>query len=182
MDLLDDGQYENMLKHWGGLLKTFDKIIFHMGTECTSLSRVRDRSVRTRLRSMTKPWGLDRNNPKVIEGNRLVIRTAHMVRWILSRGGAGSIENPARSYLWTLLAQLLPNIACQDVLFSACMFGAPWLKPTMLRVFGDLDLRPLGKVCRRINGHLSCGRSEHVKLGFGDAPTRQAAEYTPGLL
>ena len=70
-DLLDDGQYHQLLRHWESLLKEFNVILFHLGTDCSSVTKVRDRSFRTRLRSSHRPWGLNKAHPKVIDGEQV---------------------------------------------------------------------------------------------------------------
>ena len=95
-----------------------------------------------------------------------------------------TVENPRRSYLWKYLDQL-PQATSEttDVHLSACMFGAPYQKHTTLKCL-NWNPQKLGRTCSLVDGTFSCGRSQeegHVVLEFGQARTRDAAEYVPGL-
>ena len=146
-DLADDDQFEQLLDLWRhscaqGLLP-----IFHMGTPCSSFSRARDRSARTRIRSPQHPWGLF-PHPASQLGNQLAIRSACCVRLFLELGGTGSIENPASSYIWPVLDELLGDLESVDIFYHQCRFGSPFKKPTRLRVWGDLDLASRANMCK----------------------------------
>ena len=180
-DLADDGQFEELLALWQHWASQGFKPIFHMGTPCSSFSRARDRGAKTRIRSPQHPWGLF-PHPASQLGNALAIRSAFAVRHFLELGGSGSIENPASSYLWPVLDELLGDVEATDVLYNQCRFGSPFKKPTRLRVWGDLDLSSLAKTCtppsrQAASGKHSCGRRFHLELGFGKTPTRLATAY-----
>ena len=131
-------------------------------------SRARDRSFRTRLRSTAQPWGLFQH-PTSQLGNIFAYRSAFAVRVFLELGGSGSIENPASSYLWQVLDELLEGLECTDTFYHQCRFGSPFKKPTRLRVWGDLDLSALGRTCSpplAVGGKHTCGRRYHEELGF----------------
>ena len=92
-------------------------------------------------------------------------------------GAMASMENPSASYLWSSLA-FDPDIAFEDVIFTPCMFGASYKKPTRLRCWG---WKPavLDSICRTVGGVNSCGNLNHAVLEFGGASTAQAAAYHP---
>ena len=181
VDLLDDAAFQQLLDFWERARIGVDQLVFHLGTDCTSFARVRDRSTKTRLRSKIWPWGFDKEEHVTAQGNRLARRTAEIVRWMTDRGATGSIENPVGSYLWQVLGELLYDLDWQDVFLTYCMYGRPYRKATQLRTFGDLDLRPLSRVCKRRAGKLSCGRAEHEILEFGGRSTSEASVYPPQL-
>ena len=143
---MDDDQFDDLLALWRRWAAQGLKPIFHMGTPCSSFSRARDRSLRTKLRSTTHPWGLF-HHPTTLLGNQFAMRSAFAVRVFLELGGTGSIENPASSYLWQVLDELLPGVESTDVFYHQCRFQSPYKKPTRLRVWGDLDLSSLGRLC-----------------------------------
>ena len=62
--------------------------------------------------------------------------------------------------MWPCLDDIL-DAPARDVFLCHCMFGSCYQKPTRLRVYGTLDLRPLGKICVRRCGALACGRKAH---------------------
>ena len=92
------------------------------------------------------PMGLF-EHPTSQLGNQFAMRSAFAVRMFLELGGTGSVENPASSYLWQVLDELLPGVESADIFYNQCRFGSPYKKPTRLRVWGDLDLSSLGRLC-----------------------------------
>ena len=159
---------------WENLGGVERRIVAHFGTPCASFSRARDRSARTRLRSKEHPWGFSRTCPVTELGNQLARRTAELIRFLVRRGGAATVENPADSYLWACLDALLSDVPSEDVFLTQCMFGTPWRKATRIRVFGPLNLASLGRVCGAASDFRprfhrrapSCGQGVHVRLGF----------------
>ena len=81
------------------------------------------------------PFGIWRH-PKVREGNRFAHATVALVCAFRDLGGAGTVENPAGSYLWPVLDRLMPRVPAEDIFLSQCMFGTPYRKNTRLRVYG----------------------------------------------
>ena len=82
--------------------------------------------------------------------------------------------------MWLVFDEIM-SIPFVDIHFMQCRFGSPFYKPTRLRVFGDLDLRKLNKVCTKKLGVFTCGKAFHQGLGFGATPTALAAAYPSSL-
>ena len=175
--LLSGEDVDSLLSLWREACRAGRSPIFHLTPPYRSFSRACDRSNRTRLRSRARPWGFEENHWKTAEGNAAALRSAFLVRQLLQLGGAGSVGNPANSYLWQVFDEMLGDLEHSDVHYHQCMFGAPIRKPTRLRVFGDLDLGSLGRICTRRFGKFACGRRFHLPLGFGGVPTSVTAAY-----
>ena len=97
--------------------------------------------------------------------------TARAVRWAVGgpHGSVCVVVNPASSYLWRLLGDLLATWEWEDVDLCRCMYGDSVRCPTRLRVFGGITLTSLGVTCRRTPTGFACGARAHVELGYGDA-------------
>ena len=156
-------------------------LYFHVAPPCSTFSRARDRSTRTRLRSSSAPQGLDPEEPRTREGNVIARATADIVVYLVNRLGAkGSWEQPCGSYMLPFLDAegALDAVDRRAVTLHQCRFGAPYRKPTTFWLFGGLRLPSLDKRCTTDD---SCGRLAHVTLGFGHASTQAAAQYPKQL-
>jgi hypothetical protein len=127
-------------------LRTDDEVclMLHFATVCSTFSRARDRSEKTRLRSAEFPAGLPDLSPeKQIEvdcANRCAKHTWESAEWAAKELRAiVTLENPKESYIWLFFATLRASAKqlWEDVVLSQCRFGTsyrkaiPWL-PTPL--------------------------------------------------
>ena len=158
-------------------------VALHVAPPCSTFSRARDRSRRTRLRSAAHPAGLPRCGDQVNEANKVALAACDLATWAAERGMLVSLENPRKSYLWEFLAEERPGAGGDDHVFCACMHGAPYQKPTTLRCW-NWSPKSLVKMCVLQGGQFSCGRSQevgHEVLEFGGRSTGEAAAYAPGV-
>ena len=162
-------------------LAEFDHVIFHVAPPCSTFSRARDRSHRTRLRSSALPSGWYPHDANTIYGNAIAKNTAYFVDFILANfSSTGTWEQPLGSYMFPYLdfANALQATPTDTVLLHQCRFGRPFKKPTTFACFNGLKLRSLNRQCTTSH---SCGRTWHQTLGFGQSSTSAAAEYPPAL-
>ena len=155
------------------------QLYFHVAPPCSTFSRARDRSTRTRLRSAASPQGLFPAEEKTHEANEVARSTALSIRFLVSQlGASGTLEQPASSYLMSFLdvEGLLGDHS--QVILHQCRFGRTHRKPTVFLIFGELDLSALALTCSPTH---SCGRKFHTRLGFGEGSTSAAAAYPAGL-
>ena len=118
----------------------------HLGTPCSSFSRVRDRAGGPpRLRSDACPLGLPSLRPgdhsAVRLGNCLMYFSARCLRLCLYMHVPATLENPRMSRLWLCkpMAAIARNQFVSFNHIDFCMFGTPWKKPTgVLSCFLDL--------------------------------------------
>ena len=168
-----------MWERWRTLRNAGFHLFFHFAPPCSTFSRARDRSSRTRLRSAAHPEGLYEDDHKTEEANDVARNTALSIRFLVSQLGAcGTLEQPASSYMMSYLDKVGLLDEHKGLLLHQCRFGRPYRKPTALLVFGDLDLSPLALTCSKVS---SCGRAFHTVLGFGGSSTADAAAYPSGL-
>ena len=116
-------------------------LFVHFGTPCNTFTAARKFDGGPRpLRSQDKPMGLDGLSPDnqalALLGNLFLLRTAELALAVFQAGGDFSIENPLLSLLWVtpVMRSLSLRARTLDVDFDQCMFGAPSMKPTRLRV------------------------------------------------
>ena len=70
-----------------------------------------------------------------------------------------------------------------DIVFTPCLFGASFQKPTRVRCWNWVP-KALNQRCVLQDGQFSCGRSQaepHEVLEFGGSSTAAAASYVPGV-
>ena len=133
-----------------------------LGTECSSWSRARrGRSegggMPRALRSDVHLWGLPGLTPseqrRVEQGNAMAQFTVSVIRLCIELQIPVGLENPLCSRLWLLpeLDQLSSLPCAQRVNLHMCQFGAPWLKPTQIRLWncGPADAARRQCACRR---------------------------------
>ena len=175
-DFTDADQVDALQSLWKRHDDEGTQLLFHVAPPCSTFSRARDRSSRTRLRSSRHPGGIV-DNAIVQEGNLIARRTAECVNFLVDTLGAvGSWEQPAGSYMLPYLDEVEAlSVDRSAVLLHQCRFGKPYKKPTVFWLFNGLRLPSLD---RRCTSRTPCGRTEHVTLGFGQASTRDAAAYS----
>ena len=159
-------------------------IMVHLAPPCSTFSRARDRSKKTRLRSSRYPEGLPGKQDKVASANVIARSAFAFAVWAAERGFFVSLENPRTSYLWDFLeGENAGEKIFEDFYFSPCMFGAPFQKPTTLRCWG-WQPKGLAKLCSLHGDRFACGRAKsqgHEVLEFGGGSTKAAADYHPGV-
>ena len=143
------------------LLHTLPRqIAVHICVPRRLFRRAADRRARTRLRSVSQPWGdapADSAKARtLLAENALAIRIAELARWLHGIGGTLSVESPADSHLWPLLESWWRKAPAQDVYLNFCVFGSTHRMPTRIRVYGEggFDLSPLSVQCRRVGAGL----------------------------
>ena len=179
LTLSDPESYrENFLhgggSHWDTLATSGRHLCLWLNPPAASYLRCLDRNPRTQLRSPQSPWGLYPTDVATRGGNEVARLTAEAVRWSLApaNGSSCTIANPAGSYLWRLLDDLLSDCPCADVDLTRCMFGDLVKGPTRLRTYATgngLDLSLVSSVCRKSGAGWACGSEAHQELGFTDA-------------
>ena len=110
-------------------------LILHFAPPCSTFSRARGRSKRTRLRSTRRPGGLRglRREQKadVKSANKIAKHTWEVACWAAKELKAiVTLESPRLSYIWAFFATL-PGASAQiwqDVLVSQCRFGTTYRK------------------------------------------------------
>ena len=179
IDFADDVQVLGLWERWRRFRHAGLELLFHFAPPCSTFSRARDRSWKTRLRSGPHPEGLDPEEPRTMEANAIARNTALSIKFLVSQlGAAGTLEQPSSSYMLPFLDRegLLP--AHSQVLLHQCRFGRPYRKPTVFLTFGGLELNALALTCSPAT---PCGRGFHTTLGFGEGSTSSAAAYPAGL-
>ena len=155
------------------LLQILDQVkptYLHLGLPCGTCSRARRPIAKhlvaqgapqpQPLRSAEHPLGLPSLKPTSISGqraqsaNKLYRFAIQVPRWAFNHEAIVSIENPHRSWLWTVLLHLVRETAddnlwrhfaaLHDIEFANCMHGGTRLKITRWRstasVFASLQL------------------------------------------
>lgn len=179
VDFADDRQVIALWEHWRTLANFGLNLLFHFAPPCSTFSRARDRSWRTKLRSTLSPEGLYPEDANTQLANAIARNTALSVRFLVKQLGAtGTLEQPSSSYMIPYLDKEGLLLDHGQVLLHQCRFGRPFRKPTVFLVFGDLDLTALALTC---SATASCGREFHTSLGFGAGSTAAAAAYPNGL-
>ena len=176
-NFLDPIAIEALKKRCAEFVKDGRLLFFHVAPPCSTFSRARDRGARTRLRTPASPQGIQPNERRTEEGNRIARATADLVTYLVTELDArGSWEQPCGSYMFPFLdgEGALDQIERSAVILHQCRFGAPYRKPTTFWLFGGLQLPSLDRRCTVDD---SCGREFHVQLGFGHHSTQAAAEY-----
>ena len=179
IDFSNDEQLLALWKHWRYLRDSGFALLVHFAPPCCTFSRARDRSRKTRLRSLASPAGLFPENVRTQQANLIAKNTALSIKFLVHQLGAqGTMEQPSSSYMLPFLDQEGLLIEHNSVLLHQCRYGRPYRKPTVFLTFGGLDMSTLARTCTKSS---SCGRSFHVSLGFGDSSTAEAAAYPAGL-
>ena len=174
----------NTVKDWLGTWRASGySLILHFAPPCSTFSRARDRSWKTRLRSTQRPQGLMGKGAACKTANKIARNTLNVVEWAVDELHARvTVENPQSSYLWLYL-DFREGLWYEDVIFSPCMFGSDFFKPTRVRAWGWRPRR-LDKKCTRVGKVHACGKTTdnpHTTLEFGGMSTAVAAAYAEGV-
>ena len=176
-DFLDPDALHDFKGRLAALRTSGAELYFHVAPPCSTFSRARDRSARTRLRSREQPEGFDPQERRTREGNEIALATADMVKFLVNELDAkGSWEQPAGGYMFDYLdqQQALEGLDRDWHILHMCRYGRAYKKPTVFFSFGGLKLPSLNRRCTPED---SCGRAYHLQLGFGDLSTHDAAVY-----
>lgn len=183
LDLKDNGTFKSLKS----MIKRKQIRWLHMAPPCRSFSRARrkDRLARVRkLRSHSKPEGLDPKNALVREANLLAARTAQLAALQYKVNGWFSIENPANSFMWLLksMIRLARSPTVNKVVGDQCMFGGEFVKPT-LWLTNAPHLNILAKHCPGAPRHVHEKLIGFARNFWGETvfKTSLAAEYPQGL-
>ena len=89
---------------------------------------------------MGLPLLSETNQAILFKGNMFMLRSVELALFVCLVGGDFSIENPLLSLLWATppMIELAPIARCFDVDFDQCVYGAPSVKPTRLRVTSQI--------------------------------------------
>ena len=161
-DFTQKSSVDAILCELGELAVSGVQLIVHFAPPCVTFSKARDRHPDTRLRSLVFPQGLPRCSHKTAQAY-LVARHALDLAEALVRdyGAYVSMENPESSYMWAYLDPAL-DLGFQDVVFTPCLFGADYLKPTRLRCWNWVPASLTGMRCTRKGGY-SRADASHTK-------------------
>ena len=179
VDFSNCREVEELWEVWRSRARGGNRLFFHFAPPCNTFSRARDRSVKTRLRSSSRPAGLYPEHPATKLANLVADNTLRSIKFLVEELGAqGTLEQPAGSYLASYfdLVEWL-GLETTSTTLHQCWYGRPYKKPTTFWYFGGLHLRTLARKCE----NMSCGRCFHVELGFGKTSTSPAAAYSPAL-
>ena len=159
------------------------------GIACASFSRARrgkpGSSMPQALRGDAPDtlWGLPNLPPhdqkKVDLGNSLARYMMCLIRLAVKYRCPLVIENPLTSRLWALPQMQVLLRSATVVTLHACMFGAPWKKPSRLAGW-NVDLSALEQKCCGKTVCSRSGRPHEVLSGFrnkGDFKTALASAY-----
>ena len=152
----------------------------HFGTPCNTFSSARKLdNGPPPLRSAAAPMGLPSLSPDnaalVFLGNAFLHRSVELALVVFNHGGDFSIENPLLSLIWVTppMQQLARLARTLDMDLDQCVFGAPSVKPTRIRVSSEF-LCNLQQTCQ--GGHA------HVRLkGKVWGPKRSKVVYRTKL-
>ena len=110
--------------------------MLHLAPPCSTFSRARDRSWKTRLRSKDRPQELPGYGPWCNSANRVARHSLELAEFAHEKLKASvSMENPHASYIWSYLAPA-EQLSYRDVVYSPCTLGGSFRKPTRLRCWG----------------------------------------------
>ena len=164
-----------------GWIRAGQVIGLHMGTPCTSFSRIRGLGAGPgRLRSTNEPLGLgtlERPEDKAALdiGNKLLTVSCRLFLACIHACVPVSLENPATSILW--LTPQIQNLQRRRIVHLVtpefCMWGKAWRKSTKF-LYCHVDLAALGE--RRCLGapRGCCARTGHCHIRlFGRSPGGQ---------
>jgi hypothetical protein len=160
------GDVESLRAELADLQASGTKIMLHLAPPCSTFSRARDRSWRTRLRSLKHPQGIPGRAKFTKSANLIARRTLDLAEWAADLGMAVSIENPKASYIWSYL-DFNEECKFRDAIFSPCRFGSIYRKPTRVRCWNWFPVA-LDAECKLTKGSFSCGRTkENLHPPFG---------------
>ena len=132
-NFLDPIAIEALKKRCAEIVEDGRLLFFHVAPPCSTFSRARDRGARTRLRTPASPQGIQPNERRTEEGNRIARATADLVTYLATELDAREYwEQPCGSYMLPFLdgEGALDQIERSAVILHQCRFGAPYQKPT----------------------------------------------------
>ena len=184
VDFEDRRAVDALGRELGELVASGVLLMVHFAPPCSTFSRARCRGSKTRLRSDERPQGLPRLMAATRSANLIACNTLYLAEWLAKElHVAVSMGNPAKSFIWEFL-HFDPELAPSDVVYSCCMFGAPYQKHTRLRCWNWHPASLVNHKCTSVGEVFSCGRTfadPHVALEFGSLSTADAAAYVPEL-
>lgn len=133
-------------------------------------------------RSLGVPDLSPSNQDLVTLGNLFVARSVEVALAVFEVGGNFSIESPLMSLLWSTpsMIALARTARTLDLDFDQCMFGAPSVKPTRLRVSSEL-LHGVRHRCNGDHGHVQLrGKIWDARRNRVVYRTKLAQEYPHG--
>lgn len=150
VDILHGVEYDlrspKVQNHIIGMIRGGTVLGVHLGLECKSFSRARDRRPGPPpLRSDSQPMGLpnlrEADERKVKDGNFFLRFTCRVCRLCHRLQIPFTVENPGRSRLWICppMLQVMRFRRVHSVDVDYCYFGTRWKKRTKFLYFG-LDL------------------------------------------
>ena len=198
--LLDLTLLSDVQVFWAILHQSQPRYI-HMGLPCGTCSRAREKALpssfgptrgpvplRDADHLFGKPHLTQADQTKVIQANRLYSLAVEILEFCMTHAVLVSIENPLRSWLWQLLAQIVqasknPQLiqyyaSLEHVVFAACAHGSSREKYTKLLATPGL-FDTLAAACP--GDHV---RSSWAPFKVGSQiiyPTAAEAEYHPVL-
>ena len=196
LDVANDDQFTILLD----MFKFCNPCYVHYGLPCGTCSRARERPLPSKLGHSGPPPLRDaehlhgfpsltgENAAKVQQANKLYHKALHLMWLCYKHGTLVSIENPARSWLWPLLASMVRAFGddgftqwfanLESVYFDACAHGSSRDKRTKLLATRDL-FTVLGCDCPGNHSHASW--VPYASNGTVVFPTASEAEYPPLL-
>jgi len=133
-DFEDPAQINKLKELWRQWFNDGWALVFHAAPPCSSFSRARDRSKKTRLRSKDAPEGLYPDNEKTVTGNTVAIACTDAVKSLVAELDAtGTWEQPLNGYMFRCLDKMghLAELPRTELILHQCMFGTPYRKPTV---------------------------------------------------
>ena len=104
VDFSDKKAVDELRTELGELSASGVKLMVHFAPPCSTFSRARCRSGKTRLRSSAFPQGLPRFARYTRTANLIARNTLDFAEWLVrDLGAAVSLENPKSSFLWSFL-------------------------------------------------------------------------------
>ena len=142
----------------------------HWAPPCGTASRAREKKLSRALRlegwpepqplrSEAHPRGLPdlphAQRCRVESANTIYDLCAKVCSNCFERGIPFSIENPGRSWFWSIpsIVELLTLAGVDDVMFQHCMFGGLRAKLTRLRCFPSSAFQPMAVLCSKDHEH-----------------------------
>ena len=196
LDVASDEQFTILLD----MFKFCNPCYVHYGLPCGTCSRARERPLPSRLGQSGPPPLRDAdhlhgfpsltgdNAAKVQQANKLYHKALRLLWMCHKHGTLVSIENPARSWLWPLLASMVRDFGddgftkwfanLESVYFDACAHGSSRDKRTKLLATQDL-FTVLGCDCP--GNHIHASWVPFAANGTVVFPTASEAEYPPLL-
>ena len=125
--MLNAAEVRQLRHQWAEWKRFGYELVVHFAILCSTYSRARDRSPKSRVRSAAALGGLHPRSAAAVEANVLAAVAAQLALWVVTElYGSASIKNPGRSYLWAFLAALriLEGLLPHTAWLNMCMCGA----------------------------------------------------------